>query len=362
VAPGGPAGAGARPRLPRQDAPKAVPSGIYDLATDAGWVAVGCDGTPPRWRWRPCTAGGTVRQAPLPGADRLLITADTGGANGYRVRAWKQELAGFAHAAGLEVTVCHFPPGTSTWNQIEHRLVSRISTNWHGRPLTSHEVVVNTIGATTARTGLTVHAELDPAAPHRRHDPRRGHGGAAADRPRLAPHLERHPAARAAHTAAGAKLPGPHPARGPGPGLAAPPTLTGMDTRASPTCWPQSSSTSSTTRRSACTTNTPAPYPAPRPLSLSDRLLVTVLRHRRKTQHQALTALLGSPCAATGDAVHELTPSWKPSADASPPPRSPHRLRKTSPTSSARPTSKTQVINRQLPGRRADGGRSPEQA
>jgi hypothetical protein len=99
-----------------------------------------------------------------PAATRLLITADAGGANGYRVRAWKQELAGFAHASGLQVTVCHFPPGTSKWNKIEHRLFSRISSNWRGRPLTSHEVVVGTIGATTTRTGLTVHSELDPGA------------------------------------------------------------------------------------------------------------------------------------------------------------------------------------------------------
>src|SRR5207247_10765659 len=102
--------------------------------------------------------------ARYPNATRLLVTADAGGANGYRVRAWKRELAGFAHAAGLEVTVCHFPPGTSKWNTIEHRLFSRISTNWRGRPLTSHEVVVNTIGSTATRTGLTVHAELDPGA------------------------------------------------------------------------------------------------------------------------------------------------------------------------------------------------------
>jgi len=82
------------------------------------------------------------------------------GSNGYRVRAWKQELAGFAHASGLQVTVCQVPPGTSKWNKIEHRLFSRISSNWRGRPLTSHEVV----GATTTRTGLAVYSELDPGA------------------------------------------------------------------------------------------------------------------------------------------------------------------------------------------------------
>jgi hypothetical protein len=151
--------------FPDKDAAKVVPYGIYDLAADAGWVAVGCDGdtaafavaTLRRW-WQ---GEGHAR---YPNATRLLVTADAGGANGYRVRAWKRELAGFAHAAGLEVTVCHFPPGTSKWNTIEHRLFSRISTNWRGRPLTSHEVVVNTIGATTTRTGLSVHAELDPGS------------------------------------------------------------------------------------------------------------------------------------------------------------------------------------------------------
>src|SRR4029453_13332326 len=111
------------------------------------WAAMG---TPPVFavatlrRW-----GNGEGRHRYPAASRLLITADAGGANGYRVRAWKQELAGFAHASGLQVTVCHFPPGTSKWNKIEHRLFSRISSNWRGRPLTSHD---GTIGATTTRT------------------------------------------------------------------------------------------------------------------------------------------------------------------------------------------------------------------
>jgi DDE family transposase len=151
--------------FPEKDAQKAVPYGIDDLAADTGWVVVGCDGD------TACVRGGDP--APLvggegrhrdPAATRLLITTDAGGANGYRVRAWKTELADFAHATGLKVTVCHFPPGTSKWNKIEHRLFSRISTNWRGCPLTSHEVVVKTIGSTATRTGLTVHAELDPGA------------------------------------------------------------------------------------------------------------------------------------------------------------------------------------------------------
>ncbi|MCX4781664.1 ISAzo13 family transposase [Streptomyces sp. NBC_01264] len=151
--------------FPEKGALKAVPYGIYDIGTDAGWVSVGCDGdtaafavaTLRRW-W-----DGEGRHR-YPDASRLLITADAGGSNGYRVRAWKRHLAEFALATGLSVSVCHFPPGTSKWNKIEHRLFSQISINWRGRPLTSHEVVVNTIGATRTRTGLTVHAELDPDA------------------------------------------------------------------------------------------------------------------------------------------------------------------------------------------------------
>lgn len=151
--------------FPEKAALKAVPYGIYDIGADAGWVSVGCDGdtaafavaTLRRW-W-----DGEGRRR-YPDASRLLITADAGGSNGYRVRAWKSGLAAFAHETGLEVTVCHFPPGTSKWNKIEHRLFSQISINWRGRQLTSHEVVVNTIGSTTTRTGLTVHAELDPGA------------------------------------------------------------------------------------------------------------------------------------------------------------------------------------------------------
>ena len=96
-----------------------------------------------------------------PRSRRLLICADAGGSNGYRVRQWKIELARLAEEEGISITVCHFPPGTSKWNKIEHRLFSAISTNWRGQPLTSHEVVVNLIGSTTTRTGLTVKAKLD---------------------------------------------------------------------------------------------------------------------------------------------------------------------------------------------------------
>jgi hypothetical protein len=142
--------------------PKAIPYGIYDVGRNTGWVLVGSDhdtaefavATLRRW-WT--TVGGLT----YPGASRLLICADSGGSNGYRVRLWKKELARFAADTGLEITVCHFPPGTSKWNKIEHRLFSYISMNWRGRPLTSHEVVVDLIGSTTNRKGLTVHAERD---------------------------------------------------------------------------------------------------------------------------------------------------------------------------------------------------------
>jgi hypothetical protein len=105
-----------------------------------------------------------VGRAAYPRADRLLITADAGGSNGYRVRLWKTELAKLAADTGLTVTVCHLPPDTSKWNKIEHRLFSHISINWRGRPLISHEVIVELIGATTTRSGLRVRAELDHGA------------------------------------------------------------------------------------------------------------------------------------------------------------------------------------------------------
>ena len=98
------------------------------------------------------------------GTSQLLICADGGGSNGYRLRLWKVELQQFADETGLAVTVCHLPPGTSKWNKIEHRLFSHISMNWRGRPLTSHEVVVEWIAGLTTRSGLKVRAELDPAS------------------------------------------------------------------------------------------------------------------------------------------------------------------------------------------------------
>ena len=140
---------------------KANPYGVYDLATDTGWVSVGTDhdtaafavATIRRW-WQSAAAS-------YPTASRLMITADGGGSNGYRTRLWKTVLAALAAETGLAITVCHPPPGTSKWNKVEHRLFCHISMNWRGRPLTSHDVIVASIAATTTRTRLTVHAELD---------------------------------------------------------------------------------------------------------------------------------------------------------------------------------------------------------
>ncbi len=144
---------------------KAIPYGIYDLAANTGWVNVGTDHDTAAFAVESVRRWWSARGSQdYPGVRRLLITADAGGSNGYRTRAWKAGLAALAAETGLEITCCHFPPGTSKWNKIEHRLFSHITMNWRGRPLTSHEVVVRTIAATTTRTGLTVHAELDPGS------------------------------------------------------------------------------------------------------------------------------------------------------------------------------------------------------
>src|SRR6266550_3881452 len=141
---------------------KAVPYGIYDLAADAGWVNVGTDHDTAAFAVESIRRWWTMAGASdYPDARRLLITADAGGSNGYRTRAWKAELATLAVQTGLEITVCHSPPGTSKWNKVEHRLFGHITMNWRGRPLSSHEVIVQTIAATTTRTGLRAHAHLD---------------------------------------------------------------------------------------------------------------------------------------------------------------------------------------------------------
>ena len=248
---------------------KAIPYGIYDLAANAGWVNAGTDHDTAafavesvrRW-WK---AAGS---SDYPLARRLLVTADAGGSNGYRTRAWKAALAALALETGLEITVCHFPPGTSKWNKIEHRLFSHITMNWRGRPLTSHEVVVNSIAATTTRTGLTVHAELDPGS----YDTGMRVSDAEMDALPLTRHhwhgewnytLRPEPPAR--------------PPAGPGTSAWAHPALTGLD----PAQWD----------RLLATMHAAAGEPAPIHLSLADQALLTILRLRFRITTAALASL-----------------------------------------------------------------------
>jgi hypothetical protein len=142
---------------------KVNPYGIYDIAHNKGWIGLGIDhdtsafavATIGRW-WR--RMGSKIYKNPK----RILITADCGGSNGYRVRLWKVELQKLSTKLNLPIQVCHFPPGTSKWNRIEHRLFSFISQNWRGKPLISHAVILNLIAATKTTTGLKVRCELDP--------------------------------------------------------------------------------------------------------------------------------------------------------------------------------------------------------
>jgi transposase len=144
---------------------RATPYGIYDIGRNSGWVSVGVDHDTAefavqsirRW-WR------SMGQQTYPRAKRLLITADCGGSNGSRLRLWKWELQKLADETGLRIAVCHFPPGTSKWNKIEHRLFSFTTQNWRGKPLISLQAIVSLIAATTTATGLRVYSELDTAS------------------------------------------------------------------------------------------------------------------------------------------------------------------------------------------------------
>jgi hypothetical protein len=148
--------------FPDPEMAKAIPYGVYDIGANEGWVNVGDDHDTPAFavasiaRW--WERMGRIR---YPGATRLMITADAGGSNSYRSRAWKTELAKLAATIGLVITVCHMPPGTSKWNKIEHRLFSFISINWRAKPLTTYRVIVELIAATTTRSRLRVQADLD---------------------------------------------------------------------------------------------------------------------------------------------------------------------------------------------------------
>ena len=286
--------------FPQDSAGRAVPYGIYDIAGNAGWVSVGTDHDTAAFavesvrRW--WNAAGRDE---YPAARRLLVTADAGGSNGYRTRAWKAELAALAVETGLEITVCHFPPGTSKWNKVEHRLFSHITMNWRGRPLTSHEVIVQAIAATTTGTGLRVHAELDTSA--------YGTGVKISDRQMEALPLSRHDwhgdwnytlRPEDYDQAAGV----PEPFDRPSPDLAwlCHPALTGLPAQdwdalitALMTLHHQQRETSLDKRRGHRPRLT-APGTGRRPLlTLADRLLATVL-HQRLALPQAAVATLFS--------------------------------------------------------------------
>jgi DDE family transposase/DDE superfamily endonuclease len=304
--------------FPDEAAGKAIPYGIYDLAANTGWVSVGTDGNTAAFavesvrRW--WDAAG---RAAYPGASRLLITADAGGSNGYRTRAWKAGLARLAAATGLEITCCHFPPGTSKWNKIEHRLFSHISMNWRGRPLTSHEVIVNTIAATTTRTGLRVHAELDPgsyptgikisdqqmaALPL---TPRDFHGDW---------NYTLHPRPPAA-------IPAPPPATTPPPArprcdqaALSRPALTGIPrpdlaalTTALTTAWNARHEADRYQRRGGPRRTRPGPAPR-RKLDLTDHILATVLHQRLNLPRYLLAPLFGVDAWTIGQAITRTRP------------------------------------------------------
>ena len=148
--------------FPDPEEPKAIPYGVFDLGANEGWMSVGDDHDTAAFavnairRW-----WSIMGRDRYPDATRLMVTADAGGSNGYRNRLWKAELAGLAAETGLDITVCHYPPGTSKWNKVEHRMFSFITKNWRGRPLTSYQVIVELAAATTTQTGLRILAEWD---------------------------------------------------------------------------------------------------------------------------------------------------------------------------------------------------------
>jgi transposase len=295
---------------------QAIPYGVYDLAADAGWVNVGVDHDTSAFAVASIRRWWQVRgRADYPHAARLLITADAGGSNSYRYRVWKAELAQLAADTGLAITVCHFPPGTSKWNKIEHRLFSQITMNWRGRPLTSHEVVVNTIASTRTRTGLRVGAELDTSAyptgvtvskaqlealPIHRHDT---HG---------AWNYTIHPAADPAAPAKDRGDEPPTPARRAATlRMLSDPRLTGLRPQDLDGLARQLAPTQAAVREQRCYQQRggrrrKAPGAHGRPiLSDRDRVLVTVIYLRQVCSQQVLADLLEVTQAAIGPAIEE---------------------------------------------------------
>jgi transposase len=291
---------------------KAIPYGIYDLAANTGWVNVGTGHDTAefavesirRW-WNDAGRGA------YPDARRLLVTADSGGPDSSRTRAWKHDLAALALETGLEITACHFPPGTSKWNKIEHRLFAHITMNWRGRPLTSHEVIVAAISSTTTGTGLRVHAELDTgiyptgvritgeqmaALPLRRHD---WHGDW---------NYTLYPAPPAPPPA-----PAPPHSRGERPGWAHP-ALTGMTasdwdqlTAALAVPYQAQREAGLHIARGGPATRRPAGgHPAA--LTLAEKTLVTIMRKRLGTPRPVIADLFGVSANTIATAERQIKP------------------------------------------------------
>jgi Rhodopirellula transposase DDE domain len=300
--------------FPDPEPGKAIPYGICDLAADAGWVNVGTGHDTAQFavesirRW-----WNDAGLAAYPRARRLLITADSGGPDSNRTRAWKTELAALARETGLEITACHFPPGTSKWNKIEHRLFSHITMNWRGRPLTSHEVLVQAIASTTTRTGLRVRAELDTATcppgaqisdeqmaalPIRRHD---WHGDWNYTLP---------PAPSAP---APAPAPATRPGRGDRPGWARP-ALTGM----TGSDWDRLTAALAIPYQAQCEADRhiarggPATRRRggghPRAMTLAEKTLATIMRQRPGVPRPVLAELSGVSPNTIGTAERQVKP------------------------------------------------------
>ena len=295
-----------------KDLGKAIPYGVYDVAADAGWVNVGTDHDTAafavesirRW-WK------AMGRVAYPRARRLLVTADAGGSNSYRTRAWKAELAAFALETGLAVTVCHFPPGTSKWNKIEHRLFSHITMNWRGRPLASHDVIVSAIAATTTRAGLTVRAGLDRGS--------YPEGAKVSDEQMAALPLDRHEWHGDWNYTLRPEPPAPAPpprppAREPERSDWAHPALTGLDA----SDWNQMLSTLAIPyqaqrdaglyiRRGGPPTRKPADRHPPA-LTLAEQALVTVLHQRFRTPQHVLAELYGVVTGTIAKAERQIRP------------------------------------------------------
>jgi transposase len=301
--------------FPDEELGKAVPYGIYDMAANTGWVNVGTDGDTAafavesirRW-WQAVGSPG------YPAAARLLITADAGGSNGYRTRAWKAGLAALAAETGLDITVCHFPPGTSKWNRIEHRLFSAISMNWRGRPLTSHQVIVETIAATTTRTGLTVRAQIDTGSYPA--------GVKISDQEMAALHISRH----GFHgdwnytlhpdtgQARGPAAPGPQAPTGWDRATLTHPALTGLprddlDDLAAALAGPWSTQREQdrNQRRGSDRQRAPGAGPPPK-LTLADRVLATLLHQHLALPYPLLAQLLGVNRTTISRAIQQTRP------------------------------------------------------